>query len=86
MAKKAKRRKKYQYDEGYPAVLENHSFQFEWCCDCGLRHINFYEVERSKKPEDDKIKVYCIRDNHGTDYRKDYERLKKESKVRNNAT
>jgi hypothetical protein len=78
----AKRKKKYQYDEGYPQILETQSFEFTWCCDCGLRHVNFYEIERGKKPEDDKVKVYCIRDSHATDYRKDYNRLKSRLKKR----
>ena len=74
------KKKKYQYDDSYPMVFENHSFEFGWCCDCGLRHIKFIEVERGKKPDDDKIKIYSVRDDHGTDYRKDYERLKKKKR------
>ena len=73
----AKRRKKYQFDEEYPMVLPTHSFEFNWCCGCGLRHISFFEVQRGKTPREDKVKVYCVPDENGTDYRRDYERLKK---------
>ena len=77
-----KRRKKYQYVDNYPEVYETNSFEFTWCCDCGLRHVNFYEIERGKKPEDDKVKVFCVRDSHATNYRKDCNRLKNQLKKR----
>ena len=74
-------KKKYRYDESYPIVIENKDFMFQWCCDCGLRHIHFAEIERGKKPKDDKVNLYLIRDDHATNYRKDYERLKKQQKT-----
>lgn len=69
--------KKYHFYEDYPIVIPNKDFMFQWCCDCGLRHINFVEIERGKKPKEDKVKLFVIRDDHATNYRKDYERLKK---------
>lgn len=78
MAKKKKG--KYHFYEDYPIVIGDKDFMFQWCCDCGLRHIHFVEIERGKKPEDDKIKLYLVRDDCATNYRKDYERLKKNMK------
>ena len=76
MAKK----KKYQFDESYPIVIQNKDFMFQWCCDCGLRHVHFAEIERGEKPEYDKVNLYLVRDDAATDYRKDYERLKRKKK------
>lgn len=79
MAKKKK--DKYHFDEDYPIVIKHKDFMFMWCCDCGLRHVHFAEIERGKKSEDDKVNLYLIRDDHATNYRKDYERLKKNVKI-----
>ena len=70
-------KKKYHFDESYPIVIGHKDFMFQWCCDCGLRHIHFCEIERGKKPKDDKVSLYLIRDDYATNYKKDYERLKK---------
>ena len=74
-------KKKYQFYEDYPIIITNKDFMFQWCCDCGLRHIHFIEIERGKKPEEDKVNLYLVRDDVATDYRKDYERLKKNIKA-----
>ena len=77
-----KRKKKYQFDESYPMTIRNKDFMFQWCCDCGLRHIHFAEIERGKKPEGDKVNLYLVRDDMATDYRKDCSRLKNQLKKR----
>ncbi len=70
-------KKKYHFDESYPITIGNKDFMFQWCCDCGLRHVHFAEIERGEKPEDDKVNLYLVRDDYATNYKKDYERLKK---------
>lgn len=70
-------KKKYHFDESYPIVIKHRDFMFQWCCDCGLRHIHFAEIERGEKPDEDKVNLYLVRDDYATNYRKDYERLKK---------
>lgn len=71
---------KYQYNENYPLAVMNREFLFEWCCDCGLRHVSFLEIERGKTIEQDTVNIFCVRDSIATNYRKDYERLKKKRK------
>ena len=75
-------KRKYRFYEDYPITIRHKDFMFQWCCDCGLRHIHFAEIERGEKPEDDKVNLYLIRDDHATNYRKDYERLKKNIKTK----
>ncbi len=74
-------KKKYPFDENYPIVIQNKDFMFQWCCDCGLRHVHFAEIERGNKPEEDKVNLYLVRDDYATNYRKDYERLSKNMKA-----
>ena len=78
--------KRYPYNESYPLVMENYSFGFNWCCDCGLRHARFIEIQRGKTPADDVVKEYVARDDHATNYRRDFERLKAKSKGRKGAS
>ena len=55
---------------------------FQWCCDCGLRHIWYFEIVRGKKPEDDEVLLRCTRDNMATNLRKFYNRHKKSKSKR----
>lgn len=50
---------------------------FEWCCDCGLRHIIYLEVQRGKKKEDDRILRYITDDRWATKARKELDKLYK---------
>ncbi|GAG48342.1 unnamed protein product [marine sediment metagenome] len=59
-------------------VINNNDFWFPWCCDCGLRHVYFFTVERGKTPKEDKISFRICRDDAATKYRKKVEKLLKE--------
>ena len=72
----AKRKKKYQYSSDYPALYETQSFEFTWCCDCGLRHIWHFEIIKNEKGEQ-MIKISGTDDPLATKLRKFYNKNKK---------
>ena len=47
--------------------IPNHGFVFDWCCDCGLRHVWHFEIKRGKTPSKDEILASSIRDDLCTD-------------------
>ncbi len=55
----------------------NRELEFEWCCDCHLRHVNIYKIVRGKTPKEDMVFIEGIRDDMGTELRRDYIRRKK---------
>ena len=58
----------------YPEVIN-----YEWCCDCRLRHITEYRIVKDKDGEP-VVEQRSWRDSYATDLRRSYERLKKRSK------
>ena len=57
--------------------IPNNGFLFPWCCDCGLRHIWHFRVERGNSPEDDVVVLTGARDDYATKYRQIAERAAK---------
>jgi len=57
--------------EGITRYLESPTLWYQWCCDCGLRHIFYYRIE------DKKIAVTMFRDSYATYLERKVKRLKK---------
>ena len=63
-----------------PTTVKNNDFWYNWCCDCGLRHIYFVRVVRGKTPKQDKVEMFICRDDLATDNMKSVETLEAENK------
>jgi len=55
--------------------IETNDFWFQWCCDCMLRHIWHFRVERGETPDKDRIVITGIDDRIATVLRKRYNKM-----------
>ena len=53
---------------------------FQWCCDCGLRHIYHFRIIRGETPAKDKVEMTIERDEWATYAAKKIAKLKKQIK------
>ena len=60
-----------------PEIFYNGGFWFNWCCDCGLRHIYLLKIIRGGRPDQDRVEIYCERDDWATEAKKTLDRKKK---------
>ena len=55
--------------------IEDNGFLFQWCCDCGLRHIWNFQIVETKKQK--YVKIIGIDDILATKLRKFYKKYEK---------
>jgi hypothetical protein len=65
--------------EGEWLTLETDTIHYNWCCDCGLRHIAEYRIVKNKKDQL-VVQLRSWRDDYSTELQRSYDRLKKRSK------
>lgn len=68
--------------DGEVVRLSTGGVRFLWCCNCGLRHIEYLRVIRAHKVEDDVIEITTWYDDLATELRRHYEREVKNGKGR----
>lgn len=57
-------------DSVFPLKVDSNFFLYQWCCDCGTRHIWYFSIT-----DDGKIRVDLARDDMATKMRKELEKL-----------
>lgn len=62
-------------------TVHNNTSWFQWCCDCGLRHMYHFRIVRGETPADDRVEFTIERDDWATLARKTITRLKKKIKI-----
>ena len=60
----------------FPMVLDSPATMFQWCCECGARHVWTFEVVRGDVEEDDSVYINCVRDWNAEKLRKFYEKYR----------
>lgn len=60
--------------------FKNGDWWFQWCCDCGLRHLWHFEIVRGKSPKSDEVHVRGCADEWATKARKRITKLMKPKK------